>query len=61
MIRVHPSSKNILVTSHNFVAQWDLSNGLLSDPNADCIQKLRPKEVGVPIYNFQINRIVGDS
>ena len=39
----------------------DLSNGLLSEPNRDRMQKLCPREVGLPIYHFEVNKIVGVS
>ena len=41
--------------------QRDLSNGLLSDPNEDHMQKLRPWEFDIPTYHFGAHKIVGVS
>jgi hypothetical protein len=39
----------------------DLSNGPSNDPNGDRMQKLCPREVGLPIYHFGVNKTVGVS
>jgi len=39
----------------------DLSNGPSNDPNGDHMQTLCPWEVGLPIYHFGVNKIVGAS
>jgi hypothetical protein len=36
-----------LISVGMFTSRLDLSNGLLSAPNKDCMQKLRPREVYV--------------
>ena len=41
--------------------RWDLSNGLLNDPNGDHMQKLWPGEVGIPTYHFGAHKNVGVS
>ena len=41
--------------------RWDLSNGPSNDPNEDRIQKLCPREVGLPIYHFGVNKTIGIS
>ena len=46
----------------HYCTSWrDLSNGLLSDPNEDHMQKLRPREVGIPTYHFGARKTVGIS
>ena len=39
----------------------DLSNGPSNDPNGDRMRKLCPREVGLPIYHFGVNKTVGVS
>ena len=46
---------------HHSTPRRDLSNGLLNDPNGDHMQKLCPQEVGLQIYHFGVNKIVGVS
>ena len=40
MFRVHHSIKKGLGPLHYYVSQQDLSKGLLSDPNGDCMKTL---------------------
>ena len=39
----------------------DLSNGPSNDPNGDRMQKLFPREVGLPICHFGVNKTAGVS
>ena len=42
-------------------SQWYFSNGLLSTPNKDHMQKLCPREDDIPTYYFRVHKIVGFS
>lgn len=42
MFRVHNTQRNGVVSSHYFTPRWDLSNGLLSNPNGYHMQMLCP-------------------
>ena len=53
--------KAISFPFQHFTPRRGLSNGLLSDPNKDRMQNLCPSEVGLPIYHFGVNKIVGVS
>ena len=44
---------------HYFLPQRYLSNGLLSSPNKDCMQMLRPWEVDIPSYHIGDQKIFG--
>ena len=50
-----------LVPIHYSTPRRDLSNGLLSDPNRNRMQKLHPREVDIPTYHFKAHKNIGIS
>ena len=54
-------SKLSLYEFQHCAPRRDLSIGLSSDANGDHMQKLHPREVGLLIYHFGVNKIAGVS
>lgn len=61
IFRFHHIKRNGVFNFHYFSPRQDLSSSLLRDRNEDHMQMLRPQEVHIPTYHFEVDKIVGIS
>lgn len=58
MFRVHHIQRHGVGPFHDGTSQQNLSNSTSSDPKEDCMQTIRPWEVDIPTYQFDVHKTI---